>query len=57
MLQWSLCYYNDAYIIVKGLIKVLNTTVALVAPNDTSKKVIFKYCASFADSISEINNK
>ena len=32
-------------------------TVALVAPNDTSNKVIFKNCASFADSISEINNK
>ena len=56
MLQSSLCDYSDAYILVKGTISVNNTAAADAAVNNTKKKVIFKNCAPFTNSISEINN-
>ena len=55
MLGSSLCYYSNAYILVKGNIKV-NNTAAGAAVNNTNKKVIFKICASFTNCISKINN-
>ena len=56
MLTFSLCDYSDAYIFVKETITVSNTTGADDGANNTNKKVIFKNCASFTNSISEINN-
>ena len=47
MLRSSLCYYSDAYILVKGNITVNNTTAEGVAANNTNKKVISKNCAPF----------
>ena len=41
MLKWSLCDYNDAYILVKGTITVKNKT-AWDQPSNGAKKVIFK---------------
>ena len=55
MLGSSLCYYSNAYILVKGNIKV-NNTAAGAAVNNTNKKVIFKICAPFTNCISKINN-
>ena len=54
MLKSSLSDYNDAYIFVRG-----TTTVAPQArdnTNNVNKEVVFKNCAPFIDSISEINN-
>ena len=55
MIKWSLCYYSDTYILVKGTITVTNTERA-VAPNNRNKKVIFKNYARFTDCMHEINN-
>ena len=55
MLKSSLCYYSDAYILVKGTITVNNTAAQGAAANNTNKRVIFKNCAPFANCISEIN--
>ena len=55
MLRSSLSDYGDAYIFVKGEIKVDNTGSA-VAPKNKNKKMIFKNCAPFTDSMKEINN-
>ena len=55
MLKSSLYDYSDAQILVKGTITVNNTGTA-AAPNNRSKKVIFKSCAPFTNCISEINN-
>ena len=52
----SLCDYSAAYIPVKGTITVNNTAAADSDANNTNKKVIFKNCAPFTNSISEINN-
>ena len=56
MLRASLCDYSDTYIVVKGTITTSNKRTA-TAPNNRKKKVIFKNCALFTDSISEINDK
>ena len=56
MLRSSLCHYSDTYILVKGTISVNNTAAAGAAVNNINKKVIFKNCAPFTNSISEINN-
>ena len=45
MLRSNLCDNSDAYILVKGTIKVAQATAA--APNNDNKKVIFKNCAPF----------
>ena len=52
----SLGDYTDAYILVKGTLRVRNKGTA-AAPNNRNKKVIFKNCAPFTDCISKINNK
>ena len=49
MLKSTLCDYSDAYILFKA-------TVTGAEANDANKKIIVKYCASFTDCISEINN-
>ena len=54
MLRSRLCDYRGAYILVKGIITVDDTSAA---PNNTNKKVIFKTCAPFTKCISKINNK
>ena len=56
MLKCRLCYYSDAYILVKRTITVNNTAAPDANANNTNKKVIFKNCAPFANCISEINN-
>ena len=56
MQRFSLCDYNDAYILVKGNITVNNTAADGAAANNTNKKVIFKNCAPFTNWISKINN-
>ena len=48
--------YSDAYIHVKETTTVPNTAAAAAPINNTNKKVIFKFCASFTNCISEINN-
>ena len=53
MLKSSLCDYCDAYILVKGNIKVNNTAVDDAAANNVTKKVIFKNCAPSTSCISE----
>ena len=55
MLKSSLCYYSDAYILVKGTISV-NNTAAGDAIKNNNRKVIFKNCAPFTNCTSEINN-
>ena len=50
-----LCDYSDAYIHVKGTIKVPNTGTVL-APNNRNKNVTFKNCALFINYLSEISN-
>ena len=42
MIRSSLCDHNDAYILVKGTIRVPNTKAAGLAVNNTNKKIIFK---------------
>ena len=56
MLRSSLCYYSDAYILVRGNISVNNTAATAAAANNTNKKVSFKNCALFTNCISKINN-
>ena len=56
MLMSILCYYSDAYILVKGHISVNNTAAEGAAANNTNKKVIFKNCATFTNCTSKINN-
>ena len=56
MLKSSLCDYRDAYILVKGTITVNNTAVSDADANNTNKKIIFKNCAPFTNSIGAINN-
>ena len=56
MLKSCLCDYSDAYIRVKGTIRVNNTAAADSDANNVDKKVIFKNCAPFTDCKSEINN-
>ena len=56
MLKSSLCDYNDAYILVKGTIKVNNTAAADANANDVGTKVMFKHCAAFTDCKSDIIN-
>ena len=56
MLRSSLCDYSDAYILVKENITVNNTAAADVDTNNANKKVIFKNCAPFTNSISKVYN-
>ena len=56
LLKSSLCYYSDAYILVKGTMTVPNMAAAAAAANNANEKVIFKNCAPFTDCKSETNN-
>ena len=56
MLKSSLCDYSDESILVKGNMTVNNTAADGAATNNTNKKLIFKSCAPFTNSIIEINN-
>ena len=56
MLRSSLWDYSEAYILVKGNITVNNTAAVGAAANNTNKKVLFKNCAPFTNSISKIDN-
>ena len=56
MLKSSLCDYNDAYILVKGINSVNNTAADGTAADNINKKVIFKNCAPFTNYTSDINN-
>ena len=51
-------YYGDAYILVKGAITITSAgdDAAARQADDRNKGVIFKNCASFTNSKSEINN-
>ena len=52
MLRSILCDYSDAY----ALVISVNNTAGAAAANNRNKKVIFKNCAPFTNSISKINN-
>ena len=39
------CDYSDAYVQVKGTMRIPKTGAVGAAVNNTNKKVIFKYCA------------
>ena len=54
VLRPSLCYYSDAYILVKGTVAVLQEIAE--APYNANKKVISKNCAPFTNCISRMNN-
>ena len=58
MLKSNLRYYSDAYILVKWRITITRAGADAAAreTNERNKEVIFKNCARFTDSISEINN-
>ena len=45
MLQSSLCYFSDEYILPKATITVAEATAA--AQNNVDEEVVFKNCAPF----------
>ena len=55
MIRSTLCDYSDAYIHVKGNMKIPNTGT-LATKNNRDKKVTFKNCTPFTNFISKINN-
>ena len=58
MLKSSLCDYSDAYILVKGKIKIRGAGADAAArqADERDKGVAFQNCAPFISCISEINN-
>ena len=56
MLKSSLCDYSDAYIIVKGTIKIAPAPAPASKTENNNKEVVFKNCAAFTHCISETNN-
>ena len=58
MLKPSLCYYSDAYILVKGKITITGAgeDAAARQEDERDKGVAFKNCAPFTICTSEINN-
>ena len=58
MLKSSLCDYSDAYILVKGTIKIngIGADDAARQADGRDKGASFKNCAPFINCISEINN-
>ena len=58
MLKSSLCDYGDAYILVKGKIKVTRAgdDAAARQADERDKSAAFKNCAPFTNCISKINN-
>ena len=63
-IEWSLCGYSDAYILVTGNITVTRTIADATAagnpqtkqPPDAATQVIFKSCAPFKDCRTESND-
>ena len=58
MLRTSLCDYNDAYILVNGIIAITaaRDNDAARRLDERNKGLIFNNCMPFTDCISEINN-
>ena len=58
MLRSNLCDYADAYIFVKGTIKItgVRADAAIKQADERDKGVTFKNCAPFTKCISRINN-
>ena len=58
MLKFSLCNYSNACILVKGKITITGgeDTVANRQAAERNKGVVFKNCAPFTNSKSQINN-
>ena len=58
MLKSSLCDYSDAYILVKGKIRITGAgdDAAARQADKRDKGAAFKNCAPFTNCISEINN-
>ena len=56
VLTSSLCDYSDACILVAGTISVNNATVTDWSVNNNNKKIIFKNCALFLHTISQVNH-
>ena len=56
MIRSSLCDYSNEYILVKGTTTVPNMKAKGAAVNNTNKKVVFRNCAPFTSSITEISN-
>ena len=56
VLKSRLCDYSHSYILVKGTITVENKAAQDQWNNATNKKVIFKSCGPFTNSISRVNN-
>ena len=58
MLKSSLCYYNDAYILVKGRTRITwaRCNAAARKADERNKGVIFENCAPFINCKIEINN-
>ena len=54
ILRSSLCDYSDTYIPIKGTITVAEEKATEL--NNANKKIIFKNCVPFTNSISRINN-
>ena len=58
MLKSSLCYYSDAYILIKGKIAITGAgdDAAAIQADERDKGVEFRNCAPFTNCKSEINN-
>ena len=57
MSKYILCYYSDAYILVKGKITITGAGDDAAARQADEKEVVaFKNCTPFTNCISEINN-
>ena len=58
MLKSNLCDYSDAYILVTKTITIEGEgdDDAAKQADERNKKVLFKNCSPFTDSISKINN-
>ena len=56
MLRSILCDYSNAYILVQGTTKVINTVAAGQLAKKGDKKIIFKICTPFTYCIMRISN-
>ena len=58
MLKSGLCDYSDAYMLVKGTIRITGAEndAAARQADERKKGVVFKNCAPFINCKSEINN-
>ena len=58
MLSYSLCDYSNAYILVKGKIRITGAgdDAAARQTDEKDKRAAFKNCAPFTNCMSEISN-